>query len=158
MEKVPLGLNWSYLQSFAMVAETGSLSAAAQRLGLSQPTLGRHLKALEEDLGVTLFIRQPRGLMLTNAGLQLMPAAQAMQVAAGRLALSAAGESPIWKARFGSPLRTSFPSMSCPGSSPPSAAPSPRSRSSWCPPIKAGTCSFAKQTSPFECTAPINST
>ncbi|WP_371685592.1 LysR family transcriptional regulator [Tropicimonas sp. IMCC6043] len=86
-------LDWSRLQAFAAVAETGSLTAAARQLGLSQPTLGRQIKALEDALGLSLFVRQPRGLVPTEVGLELLPAARAMREAAGRLALAAAGRS-----------------------------------------------------------------
>lgn len=91
MDKRTHSLDWSRLQAFAAVAETGSLSAAGRRLGMSQPTLGRHIKALEQELGVILFTRKPRGLALTEAGHDLVPAARTMQEAAGRLELSAAG-------------------------------------------------------------------
>ncbi len=84
--------DWSRLHCFVAVAETGSLSAAARRLGLSQPTLGRQIKALEAELGTALFTRRPRGLEVTAAGLELLPAARAMQEAASRLALTAAGQ------------------------------------------------------------------
>lgn len=84
-------LDWTLLHSFLGVAETGSLSAAARRLGLSQPTLGRHIRDLETQLDVPLFTRVPRGLALTEAGADLLPHARAMQAAAAQLALVAAG-------------------------------------------------------------------
>ena len=91
MDKSIATIDWTHWQAFAAVAEEGSLSAGARKLGLSQPTLGRHVRALEEALGVTLFRRQSRGLSLSEAGLELLPSAKAMQEAAGRLALTAAG-------------------------------------------------------------------
>ncbi|SNS17713.1 LysR family transcriptional regulator [Tropicimonas sediminicola] len=84
-------LDWSRVQSFLAVADTGSLSGAARELGLSQPTLGRQIRTLEEALGVTLFTRQPRGLALTEAGQALVPPARAMREAAQGFALTAAG-------------------------------------------------------------------
>ncbi len=54
--------DWTLWRSFAAVVEHGSLSAAARELGLSQPTLGRHIQALEEALGTSLFARTLRGL------------------------------------------------------------------------------------------------
>ncbi len=93
MDKLPPLPDWSRIQSFVAVADTGSLSAAARRLGLSQPTLGRQIRALEDDLGVSLFARQARGLALTDEGAALLPAAQAMQAAARSLSLLAAGRS-----------------------------------------------------------------
>ncbi|MDH5670676.1 MAG: LysR family transcriptional regulator [Myxococcales bacterium] len=62
---------WEHLQTFVAVARTGSLTAAAEQLGISQPTAGRHMRALEEALGVALFVRHSRGLELTEAGAAL---------------------------------------------------------------------------------------
>jgi DNA-binding transcriptional LysR family regulator len=85
--------DWSLIPCFLAVADTGSLSGAARRLGSSQPTLGRQIKALEDQLGTPLFERHPRGLKLSPAGRSLLPAARAMQEAAHRLNLAAAGQS-----------------------------------------------------------------
>ncbi len=85
-------LDWSLIAAFVAVAETGSLSAAARMLGSTQPTLGRQIKALEDQLGVTLFQRQRRGFSLTDTGTALVPAAKAMRDAANALALTAAGQ------------------------------------------------------------------
>lgn len=92
MDKDPETLDWSLWQAFAAVAETGSLSGAAKRLGQSQPTLGRQIRRLEEVTGLTLFARQPRGLDLTDHGRALLPAAQRMARASGEIALAMAGE------------------------------------------------------------------
>lgn len=56
------------LQAFCNAAAWGSLSKAARALSLHQPTLSIQIRALEQQLGVTLFQRQPRGLALTEAG------------------------------------------------------------------------------------------
>ena len=53
------------------MVEAGSLSAAARKLGLSQPTLGRHIETLEADLGIPLFERTLQGLKPTETGLRL---------------------------------------------------------------------------------------
>lgn len=53
---------------FGAIAQSGSIGAAARELGWSQPALSQHMKALEKDLGVTLFNRTPRGIVLTAAG------------------------------------------------------------------------------------------
>jgi len=92
MDKALASLDWSLLQSFLAVAEEGSLSAAARRLGASQPTLGRQIRQVEQQLGVTLFTRKPRGLQLTDIGQALLPAAQTMRDAARQMALAAAGQ------------------------------------------------------------------
>lgn len=84
-------LDWTLIRSVLAVAESGSLSAAARRLGLSQPTLGRHIAEAEAATGLTLFARQPRGLAPTEAALALLPHARAMSEAAARLDLAAAG-------------------------------------------------------------------
>ncbi len=86
-------LDWTLVQAFVAVAETGSLSAAARQLGQSQPTLGRQIRAVETAFGNSLFIRQPRGLLLNDTGAALLPMAQEMRDAARRLTLMAAGQS-----------------------------------------------------------------
>jgi len=63
--------DWSLWRSFGAVVEAGSLSGAARKLGLSQPTLGRHIEALEADLGIVLFERTLQGLRPTEAALRL---------------------------------------------------------------------------------------
>lgn len=88
---VPDDLDWNLVRAFLAVAEAGSLSGAARALGLSQPTLGRQVQALEAALGATLFHRQPRGLSLAEAGHTLLGPARAMDQAAAALRLAAAG-------------------------------------------------------------------
>lgn len=61
-------MNLHHLAIFNAVAETGSISAAAQRLHISQPALSREIKDFEARLGVTLFERIPRGMRMTHAG------------------------------------------------------------------------------------------
>ena len=92
MDKSLTSLDWALVRAFLIVAETGSLSAAARRLGASQPTLGRQIRQLETALGQTLFNRQPKGLALTENGRALMPGAQKMQTAMHEIALTAAGQ------------------------------------------------------------------
>ena len=84
-------VDWSLLRSFLAVVETGSLSAAAARIGTTQPTLGRHVRELEAALGVALFARSARGLDPTEAALGLVDDARAMRDAAEALALKAEG-------------------------------------------------------------------
>lgn len=72
-------LDWSILRDFIAVAETGSLSQAARRLRLSQPTLSRRIAALEEQLKAQLFQRTPRGLLLTDAGEQVLSGARRVE-------------------------------------------------------------------------------
>ncbi len=84
-------LDWSLVQAFLAVAETGSLSAAARALGTSQPTLGRQVRTMEAQLGADLFRREPRGLHLTETGAAIVEPARAMRAAMGQIALTAAG-------------------------------------------------------------------
>ena len=71
-------MDWNYLEVLVAVAETGSLSAAARRLGKSQPTLSRHVAALELALGGGIFARHPRGLALTERGQELYALARSV--------------------------------------------------------------------------------
>ncbi len=84
--------DWSLIQSFLAVAETGSLSAAARELGRSQPTLGRQIQSLEQVLDVSLFERHARGLRLSPIGERLIPMARQMHAAMNDLNLTAAGQ------------------------------------------------------------------
>ncbi|HEV7135712.1 MAG TPA: LysR family transcriptional regulator [Steroidobacteraceae bacterium] len=61
-------MNLHHLSIFAAVAGTGSLTASARKLHISQPALSRELKTFEGRLGVTLFERHSRGMRLTQAG------------------------------------------------------------------------------------------
>jgi len=85
--------DWNRAKAFLVTAEEGSLSAAARALGMAQPTLGRQVDALEEELGVILFERVGRGFVLTPSGLELLDHVRAMGDAANRVSLTAAGQS-----------------------------------------------------------------
>ena len=85
--------DWNRARAFLITAEEGSLSAAARALGMAQPTLGRQVDALEEELGVILFERVGRGFTLTPSGLELLDHVREMGNAAGRVSLTAAGQS-----------------------------------------------------------------
>ncbi|MCR5715364.1 MAG: LysR family transcriptional regulator [Lachnospiraceae bacterium] len=69
-------MNLEYLQEFLMLAQTGSYSRACEMLFMNQSTLSKHIKALEESLGVTLFDRNTRSVELTEYGEQLYPYAK----------------------------------------------------------------------------------
>jgi len=85
--------DWNRAKAFLVTAEEGSLSAAARALGMAQPTLGRQVDALEEELGVILFERVGRGFVLTPSGVELLDHVRAMGHAASRVSLIAAGQS-----------------------------------------------------------------
>jgi DNA-binding transcriptional LysR family regulator len=85
--------DWNRARAFLVSAEEGSYSAASRALGLTQPTVGRQVAALERELGVALFERVGNLLEPTAAGLELLEHARAMGVAATGLSLAAAGRS-----------------------------------------------------------------
>ena len=72
-------MDWRALQDVVAVAETGSLSAASLRLNVSQPTVGRRIEQLEQQLGAVLFTRTAQGLFLTELGESIIQNAQRMQ-------------------------------------------------------------------------------
>lgn len=87
------GLDWNLIKSLVAVARAGSLSGAARDSGISQPTLGRHIAELEAALRITLFERQARGMVLTEAGSALYERAQAVEREAAAFSLAATGRS-----------------------------------------------------------------
>jgi DNA-binding transcriptional LysR family regulator len=85
--------SWELYRSFLAVLSEGSLSGAARRLGLSQPTIGRHVEALEQALGgLVLFTRSPQGLSPTDAARELEPHVRAMASASEAVVRAASGE------------------------------------------------------------------
>ncbi len=88
-----VNFDWNRARAFLVTAEEGSLSAAARALGMTQPTLGRQVTALEKELGVVLFERVGQGLTLTASGLELLEHVRAMGDAANHLSLTASGQS-----------------------------------------------------------------
>jgi DNA-binding transcriptional LysR family regulator len=84
---------WDLYRSFLEVLRTGSLSAASRALGLTQPTLGRHIAMLEQSLGgKALFTRSRTGLLPTETAKELRPHAESMAAAAGALLRAASAE------------------------------------------------------------------
>jgi DNA-binding transcriptional LysR family regulator len=87
------GPDWNLYRSFLAVIDVGSLSAAARNLGLAQPTVARHIEALEAALGGgPLFTRSGAGLRATRAGQAIVPLARAMASSADALVRTAAGD------------------------------------------------------------------
>ncbi len=84
--------SWDHYRSLLAVLDEGSLSGAARKLGLTQPTVGRHVEALESELGAPLFTRSASGLAPTETALALRPHAEAMSAAAEALVRTASGE------------------------------------------------------------------
>ncbi|KKB85241.1 hypothetical protein VW29_06715 [Devosia limi DSM 17137] len=83
--------DWSLWRSFSAVITHGSLSAAARELGLSQPTLGRHIEALEQALGLSLFERTLTGLKPNATALRLFEPVGTAQAALAEAAILAEG-------------------------------------------------------------------
>lgn len=93
--------DWALWRSFAAVVANGSLSAAARELGISQPTVGRHVDTLEHDLGLTLFERTLNGLKPTVAALRLYEPVSQAQTALAEATMLAEGA----QAEFGGTVR-----------------------------------------------------
>ena len=75
-------MDFRHLRAFIAVAEESSVTKAAARLHISQPPLSRHIRQLEEELGITLFIRHRQGVRLTDAGHGLLEKAKVLAAAA----------------------------------------------------------------------------
>ena len=88
-----MNFDWNRARAFLITAEEGSFSAAARALRSTQPTVGRQVAGLEEELGVTLFERVGTRLELTVSGLELLEHVRAMGDAANRTSLVATGQS-----------------------------------------------------------------
>ena len=91
--------DWNKARAFLVTAEEGSLSAAARALRMAQPTLGRQVDGLEQELGIVLFERVGRGLQLTPGGLELLDHVRVMGDAAGRVSMNALGQSQTLEGR-----------------------------------------------------------
>jgi len=83
-------IEWELYRTFLGVLQHGSLSGAARALGMAQPTVGRHIAALEAALGLALFTRSQAGLLPTEAALALQPHARVMESTAAMLERTAA--------------------------------------------------------------------
>src|SRR5688500_16623385 len=76
---MPLSMEWSDIQVFLAVAREHTLVAAARKLGQTQPTVGRRLRALEDSLGHKLFQRTADGFVLTEEGMAMLAPAERME-------------------------------------------------------------------------------
>ena len=85
-------IGWELYRSFLGVLTEGSLSGAARGLGITQPTVGRHIAALEQELGIVLFTRSQTGLLPTEAAASLRAYAQAMESTAAALERAAGSQ------------------------------------------------------------------
>jgi DNA-binding transcriptional LysR family regulator len=78
-------VNLRQLQHFLALTDEGSFARAAEKVHLSQPALSRSIQALEADLDLQLFERQPRGVVLTPAGKQLQERSRRLVLEANAL-------------------------------------------------------------------------
>lgn len=86
------GVDWSDVRIFLAIARAGSLVGAARLTGQSQPTVGRRLKALEGQVGQSLFQRGRDGFVLTTAGASVLAHAERMEEEALALERQLAGQ------------------------------------------------------------------
>ncbi len=84
--------DWSLYRSFLAVLEEGSLSAAARALAVTQPTIARHIEALEKSVGFELFIRSQQGLSPTDGALELKPYAKVLASTTAAMLRAASGQ------------------------------------------------------------------
>jgi len=82
---------WELYRTFLAVLREGSLSGASRMLGITQPTVGRHVAALEKALAQVLFTRSQTGLLPTDAALALRAHAEAIESTAASLERAASG-------------------------------------------------------------------
>ena len=75
-------MDFRHIRAFIAVADALSVTKAAERLHISQPPLSRHIQQLENELGLTLFVRHRQGVTLTEPGRQLLEKARAWEMAA----------------------------------------------------------------------------
>jgi len=85
-------IGWELYRTFLGVLREGSLSGAARALGITQPTAGRHVAALEDALGTVLFTRSQTGLLPTEVALALRTHAEAMESTAASLERAASSQ------------------------------------------------------------------
>ncbi|MGY2736737.1 LysR family transcriptional regulator [Sphingomonas sp. UYP23] len=83
--------SWDLYRTFDAVLRTGSLSGASRSLGLTQPSVARHIDALEQAIGRDLFVRTHRGLTPTAAAIELRPYAELLGSTAAALLRTADG-------------------------------------------------------------------
>ena len=74
-------MDWDQLRYFLELARAGRLVIAARRMGVDHTTVSRKVQSLEKSLGQSLFLREPDGYKLTEAGRELLPQVEAMESA-----------------------------------------------------------------------------
>lgn len=84
--------DWSLYRSFLAVLQEGSLSGAARALAVTQPTIARHIEALEQSVGFELFVRSQQGLSPTEGALELKPYAELLAATTAAMMRAASGQ------------------------------------------------------------------
>ena len=79
-----VGVSLSQIRYFVAVAEEGNVSRAAKRLRVAQPPISRHIRALEDEIGTSLFARTPRGMTLLSPGRVFLEHARGILAAVDR--------------------------------------------------------------------------
>ena len=102
-------MNWDDFRYFIATAETGSLTSAAKKLGSNQPTVGRHVDALESALGTKLFQRTVKGLILTEEGEFVLEQTKSIQSSVLKVQRKTQGE----KVEFSGTVRVALPEGLC---------------------------------------------
>jgi DNA-binding transcriptional LysR family regulator len=99
-------INLNRLTTFVAVVEAGSLTAAAERLGLAKSMVSKHMQLLEQEIGVSLLLRSTRKLSLTEAGRTFYTASRQLLQAAGQAIEQArsGSDSPQGTLRVASPI------------------------------------------------------
>lgn len=110
-----MSVDWNRARAFLATAEAGSLSAAARKLGLTQPTLSRQVAALEAELDATLFERVGKKLMLTETGETLLEHVRAMGEAALAMTLAASGRAQAIEGRVSISATDAYAAYILPG-------------------------------------------
>lgn len=83
-------LNWDDIRLFLALAREGTLSGAAQTLGVGVATISRRIDRIEQAIGLPLFLRSQQGYALTDQGAALLPRAERMELAAEEMQIEAA--------------------------------------------------------------------
>jgi LysR family transcriptional regulator, nitrogen assimilation regulatory protein len=104
-----VAMNLRQLRYFIEVSERESITRAAERLHVAQPALSRHMRSLERDLGVRLFDRDGRGIVLTNIGLVFRDRVRTVlrELDRAQLEIQALSRSPGGRIDFGMPFSIS---------------------------------------------------
>ena len=106
------------IQYFVQIADEGSITRTAGKLGVAQPALTRHVKQLEAELGTQLLMRLPRGVRLTTSGRDFLEHARRIILEVARAKEHVRGNAKIPRAASSSAPHPPSPRCCCPVASP----------------------------------------